>query len=161
MLEGNQAFSVRYVRRPDDLARLDAKAKAQLCPNGETVIEGNDFDRIKVSGELIAKNPELAAAFEGGVPEVSVFWERPLDDGFVVRCKARFDYLKIRGVGDSKSISNYMGRPFGERACARSSTTATTFRPRTISKGAASCGAWSRMAWSLVTMIGVAQARCR
>jgi PDDEXK-like uncharacterized protein DUF3799 len=119
VLEGNQAFSVRYVRRPDDLVRLDAKAKAQLCPNGETVIDGDDFDRIKVSGELIAKNPDLAAAFEGGVPEVSVFWEETLDDGFVVRCKARFDYLKIRGVGDLKSIRNYMSKPFAE-ACTRS-----------------------------------------
>jgi PDDEXK-like domain of unknown function (DUF3799) len=119
VLEGKQAFSVRYVRRPDDLARLDAKAKAQLCPNGETVIDGDAFDRIKISGELIAKNPDLAAAFEGGVPEVSVFWEQTLDDGSVVRCKARFDYLKIRGVGDLKSIRNYMGRPFAE-ACTRS-----------------------------------------
>lgn len=119
VLEGSQAFVVRYVRRPDDLVRLDAKAKATLCPNDETVIDGDDFDRIMTSGQLIAKNPDLAAAFEGGVPEVSVFWEQPLDDGFVVRCKARFDYLKIRGVGDLKSIRNYMGRPFSE-ACARS-----------------------------------------
>jgi len=119
VLEGSQAFAVRYVRRPDDLARLDAKSKAKLCPNNETVLDGDDFDRIKVSGELIAKNPDLAAAFEGGVPEVSVFWEHTLDDGFVVRCKARFDYLKIRGVGDLKSIRNYMGRPFAE-ACGRS-----------------------------------------
>ena len=118
VLEGRQAFGVRYVRRPDDLVRLDAKAKAVLCPNGESVLDGDDFDRIVVSGELIAKNPDLAAAFEGGVPEVSMFWEQPLDDGFVVRCKARFDYLKIRGVGDLKSIRNYMNRPFGE-ACAR------------------------------------------
>jgi PDDEXK-like domain of unknown function (DUF3799) len=114
VLEGNQAFAVRYVRRPDDLERLTPKIKEQLCPNGETVIAGDDFDRIKVSGELIARNPDLAAAFEGGVPEVSVFWE---EDG--IRCKARFDYLKIRGVGDLKSIRNYMGKPFAE-ACGRS-----------------------------------------
>src|SRR5262245_19584298 len=56
VLEGHQAFSVRYVRRPDDLVRLDARAKATLCPNGETVLDGDDFDRIVVAGELIAKN---------------------------------------------------------------------------------------------------------
>jgi PDDEXK-like uncharacterized protein DUF3799 len=118
VLEGQQAFSVRFVRRPDDLARLDAKTKAKLCPNDETVLAGDDFDRIMVSAELIAKNPDLAAAFEGGIPEVSVFWEEVVED-FVVRCKARFDYLKIRGVGDLKSIRNYMNRPFAE-ACGRS-----------------------------------------
>ena len=89
-----------------------------LCPNGETVLDGDDYDRILISGELIAENPDLAAAFEGGVPEVSVFWEQPLDDGLIVPCKARFDYLKVRGVGDLKSIRNAFGRPFGE-ACMR------------------------------------------
>jgi len=62
---------------------------------------------------LIQKNPDLAAAFEGGLPEVSVFWEE-IEDGFVIRCKARFDYLKVRGVGDLKSIRNPLGRPFGD-----------------------------------------------
>ena len=119
VLEGHQAFSVRFVRRPDNLVRLDAKAKEVLCPNGEAVLDGDDFDRIMISGELIARNPDLAAAFEGGVPEVSVFWDQTLGEGFVVRCKARFDYLKIRGIGDLKSIRNYMGRPFAE-ACTRS-----------------------------------------
>ena len=52
------------------------------------------------------------------MPEVSVFWEHEMDDGFVVPCKARFDYLKGRGVGDIKTIRNPYGRPFGE-ACMR------------------------------------------
>jgi hypothetical protein len=118
VLEGHQAFAVRYVRRPDDLVRLDAKAKAALAPDGQTVLDGDDYDRILISGELIAKNSDLAAAFEGGVPEVSVFWKR--SDG--TRLKARFDFLKIRGVGDLKSIRNYMGHPFAE-ACTRSIVT--------------------------------------
>ena len=118
VLEGSQAFSVRYVRRPEDLVRLDAKTKATLCPNGETVIECDDFDRILRSAELIQKNPDLAAAFESGMSEVSVFWEE-IEDGFVVRCKARFDYLKVRGVGDLKSIRNIYSKPFGD-ACMHS-----------------------------------------
>lgn len=117
-LEGRQAFKSLYVRRPDDLARLDAKAKALLCPNGETVLDGDDYDRIRLASELIAKNSDLAAAFEGGVPEVSVYWEEPLEDGFAVPCKARLDYLKVRGVGDLKSIRNQYSRPFAE-ACMR------------------------------------------
>ena len=111
MLEGDQIFKARYVRRPDDLARLDAKVKAQLCPNGEAVLGGEDYDRIRIAGWLIAQNPDLAAAFEGGMPEVSVFWT---EDG--VRMKARFDYLKARGIGDLKSIRNIYGKPFAE-AC--------------------------------------------
>jgi hypothetical protein len=113
VLEGRQAFASRYVRRPDDLVRLDAKAKATLCPNGETALDGDDYDRIIVSAALIAQNPDLAAAFEGGMPEVSMFWDH---DG--IHCKLRFDYLKVRGIGDLKSIRNYMGRPFRE-ACMR------------------------------------------
>lgn len=118
VLEGTQAFESLYVRRPDDLARLDAKAKAILAPNGETVLASDDYDRIQISGRLIADHPDLATAFEGGVPEVSVFWHHTLDDGFIVPCKARFDYLKPRGIGDLKSIRNLFGRPFQE-ACTR------------------------------------------
>jgi hypothetical protein len=118
VLEGSQKFHALYVRRPDDLARLDAKTKAILCPNGETVIGGSDFDRIETSGQLIALNPDLASAFEGGMPEVSIFWEHELEDGFRIRCKGRFDYLRPRALADLKSIRNAFGRAFPE-ACTR------------------------------------------
>lgn len=114
VLEGRQAFEALYVSRPDDLVRLDAKARATLCPNSEIVLKGEDFDRILIAGSLITSNPELATAFEGGMPEVSVFWPGP--DG--VRLKARFDYLKAPGIGDLKSIRNSRGLPFTE-ACRR------------------------------------------
>jgi hypothetical protein len=111
VLEGHQIFKARYVRRPDDIKVLTAKIKQELFPNGEAVLDGDDYDRIRVAGWLIAQNPDLAAAFEGGMPEVSVFWT---ENG--VRMKARFDYLKARGIGDLKSIRNIYGKPFGE-AC--------------------------------------------
>jgi hypothetical protein len=113
-LEGRQAFESLYVRRPDDLARLDAKAKAALCPNGQIVLDGDVYDRLRDIAETIAKSSDL----EGGLSEVSVLWTEILDDGFEVPCKARFDILKVRGVGDLKSIRNTFGRPFGE-ACMR------------------------------------------
>jgi hypothetical protein len=119
VLEGGQAFRSLYIRRPDDLKTLTAKAKAELAPNGQVVLWADDYDRIEISGELIANNPDLASAFEGGMSEVSVFWQQPLDDGFIVPCKARIDYLKARGIGDLKSIRNMYGRPFHE-ACTRS-----------------------------------------
>jgi len=119
VLEGSQAFHARYVRRPDGIDRLTAKRKSTISINGEDILDGDDYDRIMLSGSLIAENPDLAAAFEGGASEVSVFWEHFLDDEFIIRCKARFDYLKVRGVGDLKSIRNFYGRPFSE-ACTRS-----------------------------------------
>jgi len=118
VFEGHQAFAAKYVRRPPDIARLTEKKKLELFPNNETVLDEDDFDRIIISGELIARNSELATAFEGGMPEVSVFWLTPTSDAGPVRCKARFDYLKVRGIGDLKSIRNNYGRPFAE-ACKR------------------------------------------
>ena len=56
-LEGRQAFESLYVRRPDDLARLDAKAKALLCPNGETVLDGDDYDRIRLAVGVDRRKP--------------------------------------------------------------------------------------------------------
>ncbi|HMF29124.1 MAG TPA: PD-(D/E)XK nuclease-like domain-containing protein, partial [Candidatus Cybelea sp.] len=117
VLEGRQAFVSRYMRRPPGIARLTEKKKTEIAPNGESVLDADDYDRIAISGELIAENPELAAAFEGGVPEVSVFWWTVVGD-LRVRCKARFDYLKVRGVGDLKSIRNIFGQAFHE-ACTR------------------------------------------
>jgi len=119
VLEGSQAFSSLYVRRPDNIKRLNGKTKAALSPNSENILDGEDYDKIITSAEMIAKNPDLAAAFEGGVPEVSVFWEHFLDGEFIIPCKARFDYLKTRGIGDLKSIRNIYGAPFAD-ACTRS-----------------------------------------
>jgi hypothetical protein len=116
VLYGKQAFESQYVRRPDDLVTLTAKARAELCPNGEIVLKGEDYDRIQLLANLVGKTPDLAEAFEGGAPEVSVFW-REIINGSAVPCKARFDYLKKRGIGDLKSIRNYRGRSFPE-ACA-------------------------------------------
>jgi PDDEXK-like domain of unknown function (DUF3799) len=118
VLEGRQAFASQFIRRPDEVTRMTPKIREELCKNGEKILEGDDYDRILISGGQIAKNPDLASAFEGGMPEVSCFWEHLQDDGAIIRCKARFDYLKIRGVGDLKSIRNMYGRPFGE-ACTR------------------------------------------
>lgn len=102
VLEGQQSFTANFVRRPDDLARLDAKARARLAPNGEGVIAGADFDRIQEAAAAVLANPHLVASFTGGMPEVSVFWTATVD-GEPVRRKARFDYLKPRAIVDLKS----------------------------------------------------------
>jgi hypothetical protein len=55
---------------------------------------------------IITLDPHLARAFQGGVGEVSVFWE---EGG--IPLKARFDYLKPRTVVDLKRFSNQRERP--------------------------------------------------
>ncbi|MFE1598224.1 PD-(D/E)XK nuclease-like domain-containing protein [Methylobacterium sp. ID0610] len=102
VLEGQQSFAARFVRRPDDLPRLDAKARARLAPNGEDVLPGEEFDRVQQASAAVLANPHLAASFTGGMPEVSIFWTDAVD-GEPVRRKARFDYLKPRAVVDLKS----------------------------------------------------------
>lgn len=60
---------------------------------------------------FIKANTTLSNAFEGGQPEVSVFWTV---DG--VRFKARFDYLKLNAITDLKSIANRNDKEFA-KAC--------------------------------------------
>jgi hypothetical protein len=122
VLEGHAAFTKVYMRGPvngpeftqgEKSSRTKA-ANAEAAKLGKTCLPAADFDRVTIAADLIAQNPHLAGAFTGGIPEVSVFWTR---DG--IRRKARFDYLKPRGVGDLKSITNTMRLPFDE-ACKRS-----------------------------------------
>ena len=121
VLEGADEFHERYLRGPDhpEDATPAEKAAVTKAVNAKAAITGHDvlpadiFDRIVIAGAMISKNPKLAGAFTGGEPEVSVFWTR---DG--VRRKARFDYLKPRGIGDLKSISNTMDIAF-PAACRR------------------------------------------
>jgi hypothetical protein len=97
---------------------LDA-IKRNAAEAGLTILKGDDYDRIVVASQMISRNPELARAFDGGISEVSIFWEQPVPEaGTVIRCKARLDYLKVRAIGDLKSIRNVSGVPFPS-ACRR------------------------------------------
>jgi hypothetical protein len=114
VLEGDTGFDRLYKRRPDDAegasssdkGNLTKAAKKSLAP-GQTLLHGDDYDRVRIAGAMISKHPDLGDAFTNGMSEVSVFWER----GGVLR-KARFDYLKRRGIGDLKSITNTRGIDF-------------------------------------------------
>lgn len=93
--------------------------KQQAEKDSITILKGDDYDRIVVASQMISRNPELARAFEGGMSEVSIFWEQPVPEaGTVIRCKARLDYLKVRAIGDLKSIRNVAGLAFPS-ACRR------------------------------------------
>jgi hypothetical protein len=109
VLEGEKAFDSEYMRGPTmaedmTLAEKGAATKAankEAAASGLTCLPAEDYDRIVVAGSMITQNPALKNAFTGGMPEVSIFWEK---DG--VRRKARFDYLKIRGIADLKGCAN-------------------------------------------------------
>lgn len=119
VLEGTQAFDAKYIRRPDDpedassseKGALTKETNAKAAKLGKLAVHGDDFDRIIVASALITHNPDLATAFTGGASEVSVFWE---ENG--VRLKARWDYLKPRGVADLKGIANTYDKEFSQ-AC--------------------------------------------
>jgi PDDEXK-like domain of unknown function (DUF3799) len=98
----------------DPNVRILSEFERRAAEAGREILKRPDFDRIIMASDLITQNPHLATAFSNGHPEVSIFWDR--DDG--VRCKARFDYLKIRGIGDLKSTRNPLGLDFPD-ACRR------------------------------------------
>lgn len=98
----------------DPNVRILSEFERRAAEAGREILKHPDFDRIIMASDLITQNPHLATAFSNGHPEVSIFWDR--DDG--VRCKARFDFLKIRGIGDLKSTRNPLGLDFPD-ACRR------------------------------------------
>jgi len=112
---GQEQFDATYMRGPDhtddmtpaEKGALTKAANAQAAKSGKEVLPAEAYDRIIIASAMITKNPKLATAFSDGIPEVSIFWTR---DG--VRRKARLDYLKPRGVGDLKSITNSRELPF-------------------------------------------------
>jgi hypothetical protein len=122
VLEGEASFDKLYLRGADyseDMTPAQKSAqtkatKAQAAEVGKEVLSAEVYDRVAIAAAMITKNPKLATAFTGGISEVSVFWTR---DG--VRRKARIDYLKPRGIGDLKSITNPREMASRRRAAAR------------------------------------------
>lgn len=122
LLEGRKALAEMFVRRapdaegasPADKSALTKKYNAQLKDH-QFLLKADEFDFVTECGELIKAHPELSTVLDGGLREVSVFWDAQVEIGrdnddepiyYTVRCKARFDLLKPRGIGDIKSIAN-------------------------------------------------------
>src|SRR5882762_4682830 len=121
LLDGMQFFSGEYVRGPygpdnDDLTpaektALTKAAKMRLMEDQE-LLSQEDYDFVVGCKEVLDADPNLRGCLDNGLSEVSIFWTRK--DG--VRCKARHDKLKLRGIGDIKTIANERERPLDE-AC--------------------------------------------
>jgi hypothetical protein len=127
VIEGEAAFGNLYAcgpvhtadMSPSDKATATKAAKAKLAKNEpwKILLPAKDYHRVVIAASFITKNPALKTAFQGGLGEVSIFWDHIVaGTGDVVRCKARIDYLKPRGCGDLKSITNFKGIEF-RRGC--------------------------------------------
>lgn len=127
LLEGRGPFDAEYVRGPygeddDDLtsaekSALTKSAKAKLL-EGQELLKQDEYDFVLGCKQVIDSDPELEGCLDNALTEVSIFWTRP--DG--VRCKARLDALKLRGIGDIKTIANERERDM-DQACKLDITT--------------------------------------
>lgn len=114
-LEGEEAFSGLYAgcAHPGNV-KVGIEERRAIRAQGKTPLRMKDYAAARMAGAMIRANPELANAFSGGFPEVSVFWT----DARGVRRKARYDYLKPRAIVDLKSITNTLDLEF-VAACRR------------------------------------------
>jgi hypothetical protein len=120
LLDGQADFDRDYVRGPygpdDDITPAEKSAltkasKAKLL-QGQELLSQEDYDFVLGCKAVVDMDPELQGSLDNGLSEVSVFWTRA--DG--VRCKARFDKLKVAAIGDIKTIANERERPL-DQAC--------------------------------------------
>jgi PDDEXK-like domain of unknown function (DUF3799)/SAP domain len=76
--------------------------------DGLEVLKPDAMREVRQAAASITLNPHLARAFQGGVPEVSIFWK----DEYGLPCKCRIDFLKPRTIVDIKKCANVRERPF-------------------------------------------------
>lgn len=101
-------------------------AHAEMCARTRaTTLKSDVYARVISAAQHIVGDERIRSAFQGGRPEVSIFWE---EEG--VRVKARLDYLKLGSdngrplalVCDLKSYANVLDMP-PERAVLRAIAT--------------------------------------
>jgi hypothetical protein len=106
---GTKADLIKRIRAVDkNIAIYDEEVEAYMkTVGGKTLLDDYTYAEILLAAENIRCNPELADAFSGGVPEVSIFY-----DLGGVPMKARLDYLKPRAIVDLKSTRNALKLPW-------------------------------------------------
>jgi hypothetical protein len=99
-VSGTKAELAKRIRAKDAKAivfdDILATFRAMVERDGLEVLKPHMMREVRQAAGAMTLNPHLARAFEGGIPEVSVFWvdERGL------ACKCRLDYLKPRTIVD-------------------------------------------------------------
>ena len=112
VLEGVEKFKSRHAPQYNPGNRKDGIEEiARIKAEGKTPVKFKDYSKILAASAFIKANKTLANAFNGGVPEISVFWT---ENG--IRYKVRFDYLKTNAIADLKSLANKYGKEF-RKAC--------------------------------------------
>lgn len=108
VLEGVETFKAGHLPQYHPGNRKEGMAEvANIKAAGKIPVKFKDYGRLLAASAFIKANTFLRNAFEGGQPEVSVFWTV---DG--IRFKARFDYLKMNAITDLKSIRAKTEKPF-------------------------------------------------
>jgi hypothetical protein len=112
VLEGQEKFKAGHAPQTLPANRKDGMDEiAKIREAGKVPVKFKDYTKILAASAFIKANKTLANAFEGGVPEVSIFWT---ENG--IRYKVRLDYLKMNAIADLKSLANMYGKEFG-KAC--------------------------------------------
>lgn len=110
VLDGVEGFTRTYVRRSAEYENLSQGEKAAMTKAikaalkpGQVMLDFNDYKLCVDAAQLIAEHDDLRNSLMNGFSEVSVFW---VDAATGVPCKARYDLLKVGGIGDIKTIAN-------------------------------------------------------
>lgn len=100
------------IRDADPDAKLwpEVMAEFKEASDGKIILKPDQWSRLELRARLVRMHPSVRNAFEGGFPEVSIFWT----DADGMPCKARVDYLKIASAIDLKYFANVMKRPIAE-----------------------------------------------
>ena len=119
ILEGADVFGKEFTISPKfdlrtNIGKSD-KAKFELANIGKTPLNEDQFNLVQGMNASVFAHPTSSLLFNGGTPEVSVFWT---DDTTGMDCKARFDYLTKGMIVDLKTAADASAGGF-ERAIAK------------------------------------------
>jgi hypothetical protein len=111
-VSGTKAELAKRIKAKDAKAiifdDIMATFRAMAERDGLEILKPDAMREVRQAAASITLNPHLARAFQGGIPEVSVFWV----DEYGIPCKARLDWLKPRTIVDLKKCANARERPF-------------------------------------------------
>jgi hypothetical protein len=111
-MSGTKAELAKRIKAKDGKAIIfdDIMATFRVMAERDSleILKPEAMREVRQAAASIRLSPPLARAFQGGIPEVSVFWV----DDYGIPCKARLDWLKPRTIVDLKKCANARERPF-------------------------------------------------
>ena len=82
---------------------------------GKQMLPRDNFDNVEYAATIVDHHPTAHKVVSGGFAEVSIFYTICVDEidgsnvSYSIPMKARYDYLKVKAIGDLKSFSNHQG----------------------------------------------------